>query len=129
MAGGGFAMMAWLGQFGVEPIPTVGFAIGEVPLLRFLELHKILPELTPETDAVVILIGDLYLPIQKVLAKFREEGLNLAVDITGRKLDAQIKSAAKAGVPYVIFIGEQELSDERFKLKELKQWGRTRTKL
>src|SRR3989339_611689 len=46
--------------FGVEPVPTVGFGMGDVTLQNFLELHKLLPKLEAETDAVVILIGDVY---------------------------------------------------------------------
>ncbi|OGL26320.1 histidine--tRNA ligase [Candidatus Saccharibacteria bacterium RIFCSPHIGHO2_12_FULL_49_19] len=106
-------------EFGVDPVPTVGFGMGDVTLSNFLKIHKLLPELAPETDAVVILIGDIYETVQKTLANFREEGLRMAVDTTQRRLDSRIKSAAKSGVPYVIFIGHDELTGRRFKLKDL----------
>ena len=108
-----------IAEFGVEPLPTVGFGMGDVTLQNFLSQHKLLPDLAPETDARVILIGDVYDKAQKVLANLRKEGLRLAVDSTNRKLDAQIKSASKAGLSYVIFIGERELSNQRFRLKNL----------
>jgi len=108
-----------VGLFGVEPVPTVGFALGDVTLQDFLTAHHLLPQLQTETDAVVILIGSVYEKVQKTLAMFREEGLKIAVDNTGRKLDAQIKAAVKAGIPYVIFIGDKELESERYKLKNL----------
>ena len=106
-------------EFGVEPVPTVGFGMGDVTLLNFLRVHRLLPQLAPETDATVILIGDVYEPAQKILADFREEGLRIAVDSAERRLDSRIKNAAKSGVPYVIFIGQDELSGRRFKLKDL----------
>jgi histidyl-tRNA synthetase len=106
-------------QFGVEPVPTVGFGMGDVTLQKFLETHKLLPELPPETDAAVILIGDTYETAQKTLDLLRHEGVRIAVDSSGRKLDAQIKSAHKAGIKYVIFIGSKELEEQRFKLKNL----------
>ena len=56
---------------------------------------------------------------QKVVADLREMGLNVAVDFSGRKPEKQIKSAVKKGINYVVFIGEQELSDEQFTLKNL----------
>lgn len=118
MAGGG-RYDGLVAQFGVEPVPTVGFAVGDVTMQNFLTVHKLLPELAPETDAAAILIGDVYEPAQKILAELRREGLRLAVDSTGRKLDAQIKNAVKAGAPYALFIGEQELETKRFKLKNL----------
>jgi histidyl-tRNA synthetase len=108
-----------VGMFGVEPIPTVGFGMGDVTLQNFLEGNNLLPKLEPETDAEVILIGDVYHQAQNVLAKLRNAGVRLAVDASGRKLDSQIKSAAKSGTSYVLFIGEKELSSNNYKLKEL----------
>ena len=108
-----------VGAFGVEPVPTVGFGMGDVTLQRFLEIHKLMPKLAADTDAAVILIGDVYEKAQEFLANMRAEGLRLAIDSSGRKVDAQLKSAVKSGVPYVIFIGDKELSENRFKLKNL----------
>jgi len=117
---GGGRYDALVGAFGVEPVPTVGFGMGDVTLQMFLEGHKLMPKFEPETDATVVLIGDVYEPAQKTLATLREEGLRLAVDSTGRKIDAQIRSADKSGVPFVIFLGEHELATQRFKLKNLR---------
>jgi histidyl-tRNA synthetase len=109
-----------VGLFGVDPVPTVGFGMGDVTLQNFLESHKLLPELTPEADAYVVLLGDtLYEQSQKVLEGWRHEGLRLAVDMTGRKIDKQIKTAVKKGYTYIVFIGESELADNRYKLKNL----------
>ena len=108
-------------QFGVEPVPTVGFGMGDVTLQRFLDLHKLVPKLKPETDAMVILIGNVYEPAQAALSELRQMGVNAAVDSTGRKLDAQIKSAVKSGVRFAIFIGEKELADNEFKLRDLEK--------
>lgn len=109
-----------VGLFGVDPVPTVGFGMGDVTLQNFLESHELLPELAPEADAYVVLLGDtLYEKSQKVLDGWRHEGLRLAVDMTGRKIDKQIKTAVKKGYTYVVFIGESELADNRYKLKNL----------
>jgi len=116
---GGGRYDALVAAFGVEPIPTVGFGMGDVTLQRYLEIHKLLPKLAPETDATVILVGDVYEEAQKFLAAMRREGLRLAIDSSGRKLDTQIKSAVKSGVPYVIFVGRNELNDDHYKLRDL----------
>ena len=109
-----------VGLFGVDPVPTVGFGMGDVTLQNFLESHALLPELPSETDAYVALLGDTaYEPAQRVLDGWRSEGLRLAVDMTGRKLDKQIKTAVKKGYTYIVFIGEAELADNRYKLKNL----------
>lgn len=109
-----------VGMFGVEPVPTVGFALGDATLQNFLESHELVPKLHSETDAYVVLIGEnTYEKAQSVLTELRKMGVNVAVDTTGRKLDKQIKTAVKKGVRYAIFIGESELASEQFKLRNL----------
>lgn len=109
-----------VGAFGVEPVPTVGFGMGDVTLQNFLETHGLMPVLGPETDVYVVLIGDVYEKAQPVFSKFRELGVRLAIDATGRRPDRQIKAAVKKGVQYALFIGEKELADEQFVLKNLR---------
>jgi histidyl-tRNA synthetase len=108
-----------VGLFGVEPVPTVGWAMGDVTLQNFLELHKLLPTLHPETNVYVSLVGDVFAEAQKPVAELREAGLNVAVDTTGRKIGAQIQTAEKKGIHYVLFIGAQELQSEQYVLRNL----------
>ncbi|HSX31144.1 MAG TPA: histidine--tRNA ligase [Candidatus Saccharimonadales bacterium] len=109
-----------VGLFGVEPVPTVGFAMGDVTLQNFLESHELLPKLHTEIDAYVVLIGDtMYDRAQSVLAELRRMGLTVAVDSTGRKLDKQIKTAVKKGIHYAVFVGDAELASGQFKLRNL----------
>ncbi|HTE21581.1 MAG TPA: histidine--tRNA ligase [Candidatus Limnocylindria bacterium] len=108
-----------VGLFGVEPIATAGFGMGDVTLQNFLETHELLPPLPPETDAYVILIGDVYEGAQPVFRQFRDLGVKLAIDTTGRKPDKQIKTAVKKNIHYALFIGEKELDDEQYVLKNL----------
>lgn len=108
-----------VGMFGVEAIPTVGFGMGDVTLQNFLESHKLLPVLRSDTDVYVILIGDVAERATKTIAELREMGVKVAVDITGRKMDKQIKAAIKKNIPYAMFIGEKELESEQYKLKKL----------
>lgn len=105
--------------FGVEPVPTIGFGMGDVTLENFLKSHKLLPPLLPETDAYVILIGDVYEQAQPILKEFRKQDVRLAVDMTGRKPDKQIKTAVKKGIHYALFIGEKEIADQQYVLKNL----------
>lgn len=108
-----------VGLFGVDPVPTAGFGMGDVTLQNFIESHGLLPKAEPETDAYVVLIGDIYTKAQEVLASFRDMELNIAVDLSGRKPDKQIKTAVKKGIHYAIFIGENELKEERYSIKNL----------
>jgi len=106
-------------QFGVEAVPTVGFALGDVTLQNFLQAHGLVPALPSETDIYVIPVGDTYEKLQPVLSKLRQDGVRVAVDTTSRKADKQLKTALKKNIPYVMFIGDQELESQQFKLKHL----------
>lgn len=105
--------------FGVEPLPVVGFGMGDVSLTNFLETHGLVPSLKPESDVIVVLVGDVHQKAQPVLAELRGKGLNLAVDFSGRRIDTQIKNAVKSGVRHLLFLGEKELDSGEFTLRDL----------
>lgn len=109
-----------VGMFGVEPVPTVGFALGEVPLENFLRAHELVPELSLETDLYIALIGDVYYDAIPVVHELRRLGVNVAVDSTNRKIEKQLRTAIKKEIQFVLFIGEREIAEERFVLKNLK---------
>ncbi|HSX29289.1 MAG TPA: histidine--tRNA ligase [Candidatus Saccharimonadales bacterium] len=108
-----------VGLFGVEPVPTVGFGFGDVTLENFMRGHNLMPTLRPETDVYVIVIGDVFNQAQKLVYEMREMGANVAIDLTGAKPDKQIKTAVKKGIHYVMFIGERDLAEEQYELKNL----------
>jgi histidyl-tRNA synthetase len=109
-----------VGLFGVDPVPTVGFGWGDVTLANFLETHRLIPDLNPETDVYVVLIGDVLEQTLPTIAKLRAQGLNVAVDLSGKKIGDQLKTADKKGVQYALVIGENELKTGQFKFKELR---------
>lgn len=108
-----------VGLFGVQPVPTVGFGWGDVTLANFLDSHGLMPKLEPETDLCVVLAGDVQAAIQKPMAELRKAGINVAVDLSGRKVGDQLKAAGKKSVPYALIIGQDELDTGQFKLKDL----------
>jgi histidyl-tRNA synthetase len=108
-----------VGLFGVAPVPTVGFGWGDVTLANFLDIHRLLPTLPPETNVYVVLAGDVVEAVQAPLAELRAAGLNLAVDLSGRKIGDQFKTAAKKGLQQVVIVGENEFKNGIYTLKNL----------
>ncbi len=108
-----------VGLFGVAAVPTVGFGWGDVTLANFLELHRLLPPFEPETNVYVVIVGDVLEQAQKPIAQLRAAGLNLAVDLSGKKLGDQFKSADKKGLKQVLIIGQDELKTGQYTLKNL----------
>lgn len=112
--------------FGGVATPVVGMGMGATTIEEFLRGHKLLPEFTSSTDIYMVVLGDVQKPAEKIADELRSEGVNVAVDITGRKVDKQIKSAVKIQVPYILFVGEQEVADEAYKLKDIKSESETK---
>lgn len=118
-----------VGLFGVEPVATVGFGMGDVTMQNFLRAHELMPDLKSTTDVYVIPVGDTLRQTQGLAKIMREEGANVAVDTTSRKLEKQMKSADRNAVRYVMFVGEDELTNERFRLKEMDSGEETEVSL
>jgi histidyl-tRNA synthetase len=108
-----------VGLFGAEPVPTVGMAPGLSTTELFLRTHNLLPELPPTTEiGIVVIDGDSMDGALALAKRFREEGVNVEVDISGRKLDKQIKSVLKKQLPFIVFVGETEIKDDRYNIKD-----------
>ena len=108
-----------VGLFGAEPISAVGVAQGGTTFLNFLELHNLLPDLHSTTDIYVSVLGDVVREANKVVRELRDNNINVELDISGRKLDRQIKIAIKKGIPYMLFIGEDEVKSGVYTLKNI----------
>ncbi len=108
-----------VGLFGVEPVPTVGFGLGDATLANFLETHHLVPSLPSETQLYIAPIGDIQTKALTPIAELREMGVSVAVGAFGRKLGDHFKAAEKKGITYALIIGEQELETQQYTLKNL----------
>jgi histidyl-tRNA synthetase len=105
-----------VGLFGVEDLPVVGVAPGELTTLNFLKAWNLLPDLRPATDIYVVPLG---IAADEIADKLRAGGLNVALDFGDRKLEKAIKTAVKLGVPYILFAGQNEQKTGKYNLKNL----------
>lgn len=108
-----------VGLFGAEPISAVGFAPGNTTMEQFLQVHGLLPKNTSKTDIYVVVIGEVLPQALEVAATLRAAGINVETDITGRKLDKQIKTAVKKHIPYLLFIGAKDVEMGEYSLKNI----------
>lgn len=106
--------------FGKEKVPAVGFGMGDVTIRDVLETYGLLPTYTPSAHLYLCHAGratpnDLSL----VAKRLRTQGVNVAVDLTERKLGDQIKTADKQKIPFIAVIGDEELTSKTYKIKQL----------
>jgi len=106
-------------EFGADPVATVGLGMGDATLYNFLETNNLLPTLSPAVQVVMLPMDLNMLQINKVAAELRAKGVNVGIDYTDRKLEKRFKAAQKLGVNKVLIVGEQELADDEYQLKDL----------
>ncbi|MSU45080.1 MAG: histidine--tRNA ligase [Candidatus Zambryskibacteria bacterium] len=106
--------------FGEKKIPAVGFGEGDVTMKDFLETHELLPKYKPSTDLYICLLGDEFRSKGNEIAKkLREKGVNVAVDLSQKKLGEQIKIADRQKIPFIICVGENEINSGIYPLKNM----------
>ena len=106
-----------VGLFGAEPLSAVGMAPGYTMTELFIESHGLMPTFISSTDIYLMTLPGAEHGATDLANKLRKEGINVEQDLTGRKLDKQLKTALKKQVPYVITVGESELKSEVYPLK------------
>jgi histidyl-tRNA synthetase len=109
-----------VGLFGVEPVPTIGFGLGDATLANFLDLHELMPNVKTETEIYLALAGEIKTTdVQALARRLREAGCNTAIDISGRKLGDQLRTATKKGFTKCLVVGQDELTNGKYSLKNL----------
>ena len=104
-----------------KKLPGVGVSIGLTRLFYKLnELNLIKAEKKSISDVLIIpMLEDLSVPIN-IANKLRNNGIKTEIYLNNKKLKAKFKYADKLEIPYVIVIGEDEISQNIFKLKDMK---------
>ena len=109
-----------VGLFGVEPVATVGVGLGATTMQQFLEVHDLLPKIASHTDVYVVIIDESSREQADDLARLlRKEGVKVELDITGRKIDKQLKTAVKKQIPFAVFVGGDEAESGVYPVKNL----------
>jgi len=80
-----------------------------------------LPEYHPPVQLYVCHLEGYFDEANKLANYLRSENLNVAVDLTDCKVSAQVKTADKEKIPFIIVVGEEEVKSGKFKVKNLKE--------
>jgi len=114
-------------MFGGEAISGIGFGMGDVTMRDFLETHGLLTANITAPTVMVIPTGPaLNLAAQKIAQDIRRSEVNVATDISTKKLGKKIGDASERLVEYIIVVGEDELASGIFTLRSLLQESETK---
>lgn len=118
---GGGAYANILKIFNEDPLPGVGFGLGDVTLRDFLETHKLLPDLsTPDVDIMLSFQEEAALDkILKLSDELRSEGVKVYTQMDLLKFKKVFPLAEKRGARFVSLLGDKELSDGKIQIKNL----------
>lgn len=106
--------------FGVEPVPTIGFGMGDVTMKDVLETYNLLPTVTATADVYLCVLESIYMnEALKLAQELRTQGVSVIVDYSGKRVGDQIEQAVKRDIPYAICIGEDEIKTGQFSVKDL----------
>lgn len=107
-------------ELGGEPTPAVGFAAGmERLLLACEELGLPIGE-EPSLDVYVVTRGEAAREwAVGALGELREAGLSARADLLGRSMKAQMKEANRERARHALLVGESELEEGAFTLRDM----------
>lgn len=111
-----------------KDIPGTGFAIGFDRTLEAAEQFGLVPQFNTLTKILIITLSKQLLKMSLELSVFlRRNGINSEVypDYTDN-ISKQLKYANKKEIPYVVFVGENEVKSGKFSIKDLanrKEWN------
>ncbi|WP_410622032.1 histidine--tRNA ligase [Amycolatopsis sp. cmx-8-4] len=96
-------------MFTAQQIPGIGFGMGDVTLIDFLETHGLTPAPRSEVDVMVIPVTeDLSDAARTVARSLRQAGLRTSTPIEHRKLGKELTRADKAGAVAVVIVGQED---------------------
>ncbi|MHB8860270.1 MAG: histidine--tRNA ligase [Minisyncoccota bacterium] len=107
--------------FGGDPIPAIGFGMGDVTLADFLETHGLTPPggaHKPQLYLGTPSAADI--PSAQAFAEtLRKQGCRIFVNLTDKGLGDQIKDAVKRDIPLFIAYGSDEAASQTVRMKIL----------
>jgi len=107
---------------GGDPIPGVGFAMGDVVIGLILEKYGLLPKELPINPAPVLVTvfnEDCLLESFKLASELRRAGLNVVCYPEAAKLPKQFKYADRIGAKVTLVLGPEEVEKGRVAVKNL----------
>ncbi|MBR2794919.1 MAG: histidine--tRNA ligase [Solobacterium sp.] len=103
--------------FGGPKMSGMGFAIGLERLLSLAEEEGWTPKNSEKAQVYVISLGEVGSVPLKIAETLRKEGIAAEVNLVGRSLKAQFKSAERNGAEVIVIVGESELKEGKVNIK------------
>lgn len=103
-----------------KTLPGVGISIGLTRLFYQLnEIKLINAEKKSIADVLIISMTEDFEYVAKVAKEFRSKGKNVQIYYEDKKVKAQFKYADKLQIPYTVVIGDDEVKEHTYTIKNM----------
>ena len=100
-----------------EKYPAVGISFG---LTSIFEILKTRDEFNKNNSIEVFIIPmGVKIEALDLANKLRDMGINVEIEMKDRKLKRSLDFANRENIPYVIILGEDEINNKKFVLKDM----------
>ncbi|WP_339916430.1 histidine--tRNA ligase [Yeosuana marina] len=119
--GGGGRYDDLTGIFGLKDVSGVGISFGLDRIYLVLEELNLFPEtITKTIEVLFINFGDKEALFSlKAIKKLRESGINAELYPDAAKMKKQMNHANKRNIPFVVLVGEEEITSNSYTLKNM----------
>lgn len=117
--GGGGHYDNLLKEVGGPELSSVGFAFG------IERLNSLLKEISPDTyeveklDAYLVTLGEVKEKAFEIATQLRRNNIDVDMGFASKSMKAQIKIALRKNAKYIVIIGEDEVKNDLYQLKNL----------
>jgi histidyl-tRNA synthetase len=106
---------------GGEPLPAVGFGMGDVVLGELLAERGLMPEYAPEVDYFVVPVTPAQRPeTLRIAHLLRDRGHSVAYALRDQAVGKQMKAATREGARTVLLLGPDELAAGTIVARDMK---------
>jgi histidyl-tRNA synthetase len=100
-----------------EVYPAVGISFG---LTSIFEILKNREEFNKNSNIEIFIIPmNVQIEALDLANKLRDMGINVEIEMKDRKLKRSLDFANRENIPYVIILGEDEINNNKFVLKDM----------
>lgn len=119
--GGGGRYDDLTGIFGLKNMSGVGISFGLDRIALVIEELKLFPEtVTATSKALFLNFGDAEAKYaMKAISKLRKNGIKVEMYPDNAKIGKQFQHADKRGIPFAVLVGDEEINNNLFSLKNL----------
>ena len=130
LCGGGGRYDGLIEELSGKSVPALGFGLGIGRILLAMEKQNISIPQENLTDVYIVTLGEEAKALALLLAKgLRESSFITQCDTMDRSLKSQMKYANKLGAKFVLVLGDDEVSTNKAKIKNMQTGEETEINL